>query len=69
MVVFSLEFCIKHNLSQGILALQCAGLKPPRELKEIFDQDTGSIYFDPTDMTRLMILADNWIGTMRNRIL
>ncbi|HXY83303.1 MAG TPA: hypothetical protein VEH56_06235 [Candidatus Saccharimonadales bacterium] len=45
------------------------GLKPPRELKEFFDEDTGSIYFDPTEMTKLMMLADSWIRTIRNRLL
>jgi len=42
-------------------------LKPPRELKKIFDEDTGSMYFDPTEMTKLMILAESWIGAIRNR--
>ncbi|MGO9643596.1 MAG: hypothetical protein ACLPY5_02480 [Candidatus Bathyarchaeia archaeon] len=44
-------------------------MKPPRELKKIFDEDTGPIYFDPTEMTKLMMLAESWISTMRNRLL
>jgi hypothetical protein len=46
-----------------------ASLKPPRELKEIFDEDTGSFYFDPTEITKLMILAGSWNSPMRNRLI
>jgi len=68
-VVISLLYNAKHNLNLILCAADCGiSLKPPRELKKIFDEDTGSIYFDLTDMTRLMILADSWISTMRNRL-
>ena len=43
------------------------GLKPPRELKAIFDEDTGTFYLDLTEVTKLMVLVEFWNRTMRNQ--
>jgi len=48
--VHRMESSVKHKHDINILAVQpCSHVKPPRELKEIFDQDTGTMYIDLTD--------------------